>query len=169
VPIRAQLVQTARPPIAIRRVSLTTYAVPDNPTDPGAAALDLIVQRPLSMAARIAAAAEGGGLTEALQGCGMLHVEVAFAGLSWPRNLDGSPTDSGAGPRSAAETKTPGLRPGCHYLLPVRSCMRPTVMAGTLSVAASSGLVAMRQTLTAAASSGPGAAWPIDPDRLHFS
>lgn len=58
----------------------TSYAVPDDPTDPEAAALELIVRLPGQVI-------EGGAspmLTEVLQHySSLLHAEGAFAGLSW--------------------------------------------------------------------------------------
>jgi hypothetical protein len=55
-----------------------TYTVPDNPADPEAAALDLIVRLPGEFLRTNA-------FTAALQDyCGALDAEGAFAGLSWP-------------------------------------------------------------------------------------
>lgn len=62
----------------------TAYTPPDNPADPEAAALELIVRLPTSISERLTAAAFISGLTEVLQDyCGMLQAEGAFAGLSW--------------------------------------------------------------------------------------
>jgi hypothetical protein len=55
----------------------TTYTVPDNPADPEAAALELIVRLPADLLGTNA-------FTSVLQDyCGALEVEGAFAGLSW--------------------------------------------------------------------------------------
>lgn len=55
----------------------TDYTVPDNPTDPEAAALDLIVQLPGQVM-------HTDQFLPILQDyCGMLHAEGAFTGLSW--------------------------------------------------------------------------------------
>lgn len=55
----------------------TTYAVPANPADPEAAALDLIVQLPAQLLGTSA-------FTEVLQDlCGLLHAESALTGLCW--------------------------------------------------------------------------------------
>jgi hypothetical protein len=60
------------------------YTVPDTPTDPEAAALELIVRLPASLSSRLAAATEAIGLTEILQDyCSVLDAEGAFAGLAW--------------------------------------------------------------------------------------
>jgi hypothetical protein len=56
----------------------TTYTVPDNPTDPEAAALELIVRMPGEVLH--APAAMRGVLQEF---CGMLQLEGCFAGLTW--------------------------------------------------------------------------------------
>jgi hypothetical protein len=67
----------------------TTYAVPDNPTDPEDAALELIVRMPTSISGRLTEAAYVSGLTEILQDyCSVLDAEGAFVGLSW---LDAKP------------------------------------------------------------------------------
>jgi hypothetical protein len=56
---------------------ITAYTVPDNPSDPEAAALELIVRLPEDVMHTAA-------FTTVLQDyCGALHVEGAFAGLSW--------------------------------------------------------------------------------------
>jgi hypothetical protein len=61
-----------------------TYDVPDNPAEPEAAALELIVRMPSSISPRLAADAEASGLTEILQDyCSVLDAEGAFSGLSW--------------------------------------------------------------------------------------
>jgi len=61
----------------------TTYDIPDNPADPEAAALELIVRMPTSISDRLTEAAEVSGLTEILQDyCSVLDAEGAFAGLS---------------------------------------------------------------------------------------
>jgi hypothetical protein len=61
-----------------------TYTVPDNPADPEAAALELIVRMPSSISPRLAVEAAAAGLTEILQDyCGVRQAEGAFAGLSW--------------------------------------------------------------------------------------
>lgn len=61
-----------------------TYVVPDNPQDPEAAALELIVRLPSSLSDRLTAAAAATGLTEILQDyCSVLDAERAFTGLSW--------------------------------------------------------------------------------------
>jgi hypothetical protein len=58
-------------------VSAPTYIVPDNPADPEAAALELIVRLPGDIFHTDA-------FTTVLQDyCGALDVEGAFAGLSW--------------------------------------------------------------------------------------
>jgi hypothetical protein len=55
-----------------------TYTAPDNPADPEAAALELIVRMPGEV---LHALAE---MSEVLQEfCGMLQLEGCFAGLSW--------------------------------------------------------------------------------------
>jgi hypothetical protein len=65
-------------------VATPNYTVPDNPADPEAAALELIVCMPTSAPTRLTEAAEAAGLAEVLQDyTGMLHAEGAFAGLSW--------------------------------------------------------------------------------------
>jgi hypothetical protein len=67
--------------IANREVAMTAvtvYDIPDNPPDPEAAALELIVRLPADIL-RTAA------FTTVLQDyCSVLHAEGAFAGLSWP-------------------------------------------------------------------------------------
>jgi hypothetical protein len=61
-----------------------TYTVPDNPADPEAAALELIVRLPASISDRLAAQVETAGLTQILQDyCTVLDAEGAFSGLSW--------------------------------------------------------------------------------------
>jgi hypothetical protein len=63
---------------------MSAYIVPDNPADPEAAALDLIVCMPSSISERLAAEVAEAGLTEILQDyCGALDAEGAFAGLAW--------------------------------------------------------------------------------------
>ncbi|MDT5366248.1 MAG: hypothetical protein QOC62_679 [Mycobacterium sp.] len=58
-------------------MTTTIYTVPDNPADPEAAALELIVRLPGQIMHTDA-------LTEVLQDyCGALHAEGAFTGLSW--------------------------------------------------------------------------------------
>jgi hypothetical protein len=58
-------------------MTTTTYTAPDNPPDPEAAALDLIVRLPADILHTTA-------LSTVLQDyCGVLHAEGAFAGLSW--------------------------------------------------------------------------------------
>jgi hypothetical protein len=58
----------------------TAYTIPDNPADPEAAALELIVRIP----AEVLRPDFPDLLTEALQDyCGVLHAEGCFAGLSW--------------------------------------------------------------------------------------
>jgi hypothetical protein len=65
------------------------YLPPDDPADPEAAALELIVRMPSSISPRLAAEAEAAGLTEILQDyCSGLDVDGTFAGLSW---LDAKP------------------------------------------------------------------------------
>ncbi len=55
----------------------TTYAVPTNPVDPEAAALELIVRLPAKLLG-------SDSFTPVLQDyCSLLHAESAFAGLSW--------------------------------------------------------------------------------------
>jgi hypothetical protein len=57
-----------------------TYTVPTAPTDPEAAALELIVRLPIE----VLHPQFPHMLTEVLQDyCGVLHAEGAFAGLSW--------------------------------------------------------------------------------------
>jgi hypothetical protein len=57
--------------------SSTAYTVPDNPTDPEAAALELIVRLPADIL-------HTEGFTPILQDyCALLQMEGAFAGLSW--------------------------------------------------------------------------------------
>jgi hypothetical protein len=54
-----------------------SYTVPANPSDPEAAALDLIVQLPAQLL-------DTHAFTAVLQDlCDLLHAEGAFAGLSW--------------------------------------------------------------------------------------
>lgn len=56
---------------------MLTYEVPQNPTDPEAAALDLIVRLPASVL-------HSDAFTEVLQDyCGVLSAEGALAGLAW--------------------------------------------------------------------------------------
>lgn len=55
----------------------TTYAIPDNPADPEAAALELIVRMPSDVL-------HTNALMEVLQDyCGVLHAERVFTGLVW--------------------------------------------------------------------------------------
>ena len=60
------------------------YIVPDAPTDPESAALELIVRLPSSLSDRLAVAAQNFGLVEILQDyCSVLDAERAFEGLPW--------------------------------------------------------------------------------------
>jgi hypothetical protein len=62
----------------------SNYSPPDNPADPEAAALELIVRLPASISDVLAAEVEAAGLTQILQDyCGALDAEGAFSGLSW--------------------------------------------------------------------------------------
>jgi hypothetical protein len=62
----------------------SNYSPPDNPADPEAAALELIVRLPASISDVLAAEVETGGITQVLQDyCSALDAEGAFSGLSW--------------------------------------------------------------------------------------
>jgi hypothetical protein len=56
---------------------LATYVVPDDPADPHAAALELIVRLPETVLH------DGGARTVLQELTGMLDAEDAFAGMSW--------------------------------------------------------------------------------------
>lgn len=63
---------------------MTIYAVPDNPEDPEAAALELIVRVPQAILANRGELTVAARITEVLQDyCSVLDAEGCFAGLSW--------------------------------------------------------------------------------------
>jgi hypothetical protein len=66
-------------------MTATAYIVPDNPPDPEAAALELIVRVPAQMLQNRGDLAIAAEVTEVMQDyTGVLHADGAFAGLSWP-------------------------------------------------------------------------------------